>query len=242
MSKRIDLPVDHSLTYRQWRLKNVPHILRKRAIEREVRRLRLGAVDAYADVGCSNGYLTHAVAQIVRPRCTVGLDHQRDNLLSAEQTYGGHGYSFEWIDLNVPMQESRSYDFVTCFETLEHVGNLTAALDSVLKMRRENGVALITVPIEVGRIGWLKAYLKLRVYGKIYTKELEQLVPGITPDILLNRVAKDHDVISMRPEGRDGFGTHFGFDYREVATLLDARGTSYNMFRRGTSAFFVVRG
>ena len=236
------MPVDHSLTYRQWRLKNVPHILRKQAIEREVRRLHLCDIESYADVGCSNGYLTHAVAQIVRPLRTVGLDHQRENLRNAERAYGEFDYSFEWIDLNVPMDKSRSHDFVTCFETLEHVGNLAAALDSVLEMRRENGVALITVPIEVGKIGWLKAFLKLRVYGRVYIKELDQLVPGITPDVLLNRIANDDDVKSMRPEGQNGFGTHFGFDYRELATMLNDRNASYDLFCRGTSAFFVVRG
>ena len=40
---------------------------------------------------------------------------------------------FNVFDLNQEHISSEQYDIVTCFETLEHVGNLNIALDSLLK-------------------------------------------------------------------------------------------------------------
>jgi 2-polyprenyl-3-methyl-5-hydroxy-6-metoxy-1,4-benzoquinol methylase len=117
----------------------------------------------YADVGCSNGYITHLISERYPIDVAVGYDHSEDHLKIARQRY--RKIDFRYLELNNPNTTLEKYDFVTCFETLEHVGNLKAALLNLLNMCKPGGRILINVPIEVGVVGVIKFIVKTVFYG-----------------------------------------------------------------------------
>ncbi len=113
------MPIDHSLTYRQLRFRNIPHWIRLRNLlniaGRELRGKDTGALK-YADFGCSNGYLTNLLAKKFGFHERYGFDHALENLRMATEKYPQIG--FEFLDLNEPAGFSNQFDVVTCLETL----------------------------------------------------------------------------------------------------------------------------
>jgi 2-polyprenyl-3-methyl-5-hydroxy-6-metoxy-1,4-benzoquinol methylase len=228
------MAVDHSATYRTFTFRNLPHLLRLRAIESELRRLPVPRSPTYADFGCSNGFLTERVASLVAASSGTGFDHQAENLDLARRRYPH--LVFCSIDLNRPVSEAPRFDLVTCFETLEHVGDMDAALGNVVAAIKPGGIGILTVPIEVGPKGLLKFLVKM-LYG-YSLKELpngERLRMAYLKSLLVN------ERISRYRERRAGWGTHFGFDYRDLDDRLRQLGVPFSAVTRGFARFYFVR-
>lgn len=226
--------MDHSLTYKQFRLRNLPHRMRLATVMSLLKSARLNG-KSWADVGCSNGFIVAAALQSNRPKEVVGFDHDVENLKIARATVPQA--TFELIDLNSPSIPQRSFDVVTCFETLEHVGNVSAALDQLCAMRRPGGTLLITVPVEVGLGGLLKYLIKRYVYGY----SLNELPCGDCGGRAYFLAILDGSRISsFRSEQRGGWGTHFGFDWRDVEDLLKQRKISYSVRGGLFTRYFIV--
>ncbi len=222
---------DHSTTYTDGKLKNWGHRRRLREIISAVSRLSLPVGAAYADVGCSNGFVTARVAKTIGAETVIGYDHLRDHLQRAQAQYPS--YAFRELDLNHALNVEERYDFVTCFETLEHVGNIQVAIQNVLGLIAPGGVAFISVPVEIGVVGLGKFLAKsllgysIQELGVSYPRYIASLVTG--------------ERISIhRPKGLVGFGTHYGFDHRDVEDELTRAGVSVRGWTSGTTRFFLV--
>jgi 2-polyprenyl-3-methyl-5-hydroxy-6-metoxy-1,4-benzoquinol methylase len=214
---RAQVPYDHSITYRDGRIKNLPHRMRLRSIFALLHSVDF-ADKNYADVGCSNGYITALVNERFHPARACGLDANEPNLQRARAEHPG--IDFRSANINEPMNDgfSTTYHVVTCFETLEHVGDLDNAIDNLLRVTRPGGVLFVSVPIEIGLRGALKFAAKL-VYGYrlnelpqtdgLYWKYIRALLLG--------------ERISSFRDKRPGWGTHFGFDYRAVDDIFRRR-------------------
>jgi len=229
------MALDHSLTYRVRALRNLPHRMRLRTIEREIRRLDLAPLATYADFGCSNGYVTERIRRLAPAGQAWGFDHLEEHLAIGRRQYPS--IEFAPLDLNAPISIGRRFDLVTCFETLEHVGNLKTAVDNLLGAMRPGGTALITVPIEIGLRGIMKFAAKM-AYG--YT--LSELPPGPALRRRYALALLTGRRISRFRDQRRGWGTHFGFDYRDVDDALRRRGARFRAWNSGTTRFYVIRG
>ncbi len=124
---------------------------------------------------------------------------------------------FGYIDLNNSIIESKEkYDVITCFETLEHVGNIENAIKQILSFSKsKKSFILISVPIEIGIVGIVKFLIKT-IFYRYSLKELKDGTTFISYFwhlITFQNISKFRDV-------RKGWGTHFGFDYREVDKIL----------------------
>jgi SAM-dependent methyltransferase len=228
---------DHSQTYRRFRLRNLPHILRIRRIMGTLDRMTAGTVPAsYADFGCSTGYLTMQVAKRLGAQGVFGFDHSQEHVATARQTYPDA--TFARLDLNAPRTDAQVFDFVTCFETLEHVGDLDQAVQTVVGAIAPGGQGLIVVPIESRRRGYLKYLIKTRIYG-YNTDELSQ-EPGFA-DRYRAALARGDRISRFRQPPRDHWGTHFGFDTRDVDDILSATGLDFDAFDTGFNRFYRVR-
>lgn len=230
------MATDHSKTYRQFKLKNLPHILRLRKILRILE--KTSNVLSYCDVGCSNGYVSRIVAEHLGVSGVVGYDHQEENLALARQRDLNGSYRF--IDLNLDAQSDDStYDLVTCFETLEHVGNLDNALRTLVCKKSKQGYLLISVPIEVGRIGRLKALLKVRLYGYSF----QEISEGESDEVFFRRyyeaLKKGDRISSFRPSAA-GFGTHFGFDCYEIDRFFESNDIRFEATNSFTTRFYMI--
>jgi len=164
-----------------------------------------------------------------------GLDRNLDRIGQAKERY--MNIIFSHIDLNVEYTDEK-YDIITCFEVLEHVGNIENALENLYNMLAEKGQMLITVPIEVGVIGLAKFLLKTLVW-QYKLKEINKLNDKYFYIKYFCSLLINESVSKYRNES-NGYGTHFGFDYRVVGSWFNEKGIRYSMSKKGTTVFFTV--
>jgi 2-polyprenyl-3-methyl-5-hydroxy-6-metoxy-1,4-benzoquinol methylase len=229
--------IDHSATYRDRSLKNLFHRHRLRTILSIIEKDLVLQGRSLADVGCSNGYLTALINERFKPSAARGSDHDPDNLAQARASYPG--IDFETIDLNTVSRQERTYDVVTCFEVLEHVGDTRSALDNLLSLVAPGGgVLFLTVPIEIGWRGTIKFLIKTTLYryriGELPARRC------LFARYLAHLVANKR--ISGFRDRRHAWGTHFGFDYRDIDDYLRDRRKSFEASNKGMSRFYLVRG
>ncbi|MEL6535807.1 MAG: methyltransferase domain-containing protein [Bacteroidota bacterium] len=228
--------IDHSLTYRKKGLKNLPHRLRLKAIVQYVGKQKPShpKID-FVDVGCSNGYITDLLSKEFDFETVSGLDHTLENLEKAGERYPSHHFSF--IDLNVelPLALRGRYDLVTCFETLEHVGNLKNGVQNLIDLAKPGGTIIITVPIEVKLPGLVKYLAKLG-----YGYNLNELPGKVSKGEYLGTLISSGKIGKYRSETRTGWGTHFGFDYRDLERLLSEKGIRFTAESDFTSRFITI--
>ena len=221
---------DHSKTYRLNDVRNVVHVMRLKSILRTLGARVKGAIATYADYGCSNGYITSQVAQRLGIPKVSGFDYS-DNVDVGTQLHPE--ISFRRLDLNVVHGDLGAYDLVTCFETLEHVGNIESAIENVCRSKSTQGYLLITVPIEIGWIGFLKYVVKRLIFRY---------------DLPLQCTDRQYAVALMKGEliscfraPAPGYGTHFGFDYRDVDEILARKAqVRVECWNSGTSRFYFI--
>ncbi len=209
------MALDHSVTYKKKSLRNTLHKGRLNTILRILDAQNLKSNYSYLDIGCSNGYLTNLITERYHFSNSKGVDHNTENINIAKNKY--KNIEFGYIDLNDPnIKSEEKYNLVTCFETLEHVGNIENALKHILSFAdNNNSFTLISVPIEIGAWGIFKFLIKTLLYGY----SLKELKEGTTFMSYFWHLITFQNISKFRDE-RNGWGTHFGFDYREVDKIL----------------------
>lgn len=226
--------LDLSQTYKDGSLKNYPHRQRLKEIFNIIEREGLSSLDgiSYADIGCNDGYITNLIAKRLHAAAIYGFCHSK-KLENGRAKYP-HIY-FNHLELNDPADAGR-YDLVTCFETLEHVGDLLTALDNLIRATAMGGTLLITVPIEIGFKGVIK-YLAKTIF---YRYTLDEL-PGkrLFFKYLISLVSRG-DISTFRDK-RHGWATHFGFDYRTIDRYLESRGIGYRAKNKVTTRYYIVK-
>lgn len=230
------MAIDHSVTYRNWSVKNLGHRQRLAHIERTVRAIELGPNPSFADVGCSNGFVTDRLREALGLPEADGYDYVVDHFELGRARHPRIRFSAHDL-CAVPLP--RKYSLVTCFETLEHVGDLTLAVKNLVASVRPGGHLLISVPVEYGPLGAVKYVLKRRVYGY----RLDELPGGeaVAWDYWRTLVTSG-PISRFRTTGRAGWGTHFGFDSREVGEVLERVGLPFKSWRSLFTDFFLVHG
>lgn len=180
-------------------------------------------------MGCSNGFITVQLKHVTGCTRVLGVDHS-DNVILARERYPE--IRFQQENLNDRLRLAESWDLVTCFETLEHVGDLRAAAENVVTNSRR--FALISVPIEHGTIGFLK-YLIKRVIFRYSLAEID-----VRDGPYLRSLLNGERISRYRPSGRSGFSTHFGFDYRDLDDLLATMPVKVTSWNRLASRFYLI--
>ncbi len=93
----------------------------------------------------------------------------------------------------------------------------------------------MTVPIEIGAIGTLKFLVKTLVYRY----SLEELPGNISWKEYFCVLIKGGRISQFR-DIRKGWGTHFGFDYRDIDSLLELHSVRFRAVNKGTSRFYFL--
>jgi SAM-dependent methyltransferase len=222
---------DHSLSYQGLGLRAFGHRNRLNWILRKLGSLSIEQNAKYCDLGCSNGYITDIVSRKFKVT-TYGFDHEQLHLIEGRKRYPH--ISFFRIDLNTVNLESEKYDIVTCFEVIEHVGNIPNAIQNIVSRIAPGGKALISVPIEHGLRGFIKYFVKRFLFG-YGVSEL-----GISEwDYFKILVGPGR--ISRARLPRVGFGTHFGFDYRDVDDALRKYRIEFSADNKGMTRFYLIQ-
>lgn len=231
--------LDHSKTYRERSLKNFLHHRRLKrilALLSEVLSGKNNSDISYADVGCSNGYLTNLISGRFGFKKVTGYDFEPTFIDQASQLYGH--IDFRVLDLTVENEVTIQYDLLTCFETLEHVGNLDIALSNLLRLVRPGtGVLVITVPVEIELWGILKYLAKIG----FYRYSLSELKDATYTSYLWTLLSRQRISVYRYLEAKD-WGTHFGFDYRDLEDIFRKLDIEYTAYTQFATRFFVIRG
>lgn len=122
---------DLTKTYRDRALKNLPHRRRLKEIYRIIDREGLSGREglSYADFGCASGYVTDLVTRELKPAAAFGFCHS-DGIETGRKKYPHIEFGF--VELTEP-SDIGQYDFCTCLETLEHVGNIEIAMENLCR-------------------------------------------------------------------------------------------------------------
>ena len=208
------MAIDHSLTYRRKSMKNYLHRRRLEKILGILDNQNFKSTYSYLDIGCSNGYLTKLITQKYKFSSSKGVDHNNENLSVARNQYDD--IKFEYTDLNKPIVETaEKYDVITCFETIEHIGNIKNAIQQILSYAKsDSSFILLSVPIEIGFWGIVKF-----IFKTLFGYSIKELKNGTTYLSYFMHLISNKDISKFR-DNRDGWGTHYGFDYREVDKIL----------------------
>jgi len=225
---------DHSDTYRSKTVRNSVHRIRLKQIFRILDGIAMEG-KTYADFGCSSGYVTSLITERYNPRIACGFDSCAENIALAQTRYPR--IFFEHRDLNEIADTGQRFDIVSCFEVLEHLGSIPNGIHNLLNAITDDGILIISVPIESGPIGFLKFLLKTLVYRD----KLDEL-PGKRFLYLryLYALACSRDISRFR-DPREQWGTHFGFEYRLVDRFLDDEDLIYKASSKCTTRFYIVR-
>ncbi|MFQ5617206.1 MAG: methyltransferase domain-containing protein, partial [Anaerolineales bacterium] len=127
--------------------------------------------------------------------------------------------------------------FITCLETIEHVGNIEQTLDNILGMVAPGGHVLISVPIEIAFWGIIKFLAKVIVFRY----DLDELVSDdwkLKAKYFLSLIT--YQDISKYRKPRGGYVTHFGFDYRQIDRILKERDVSWSRTNYFTTAYYLI--
>ncbi len=206
----------------------IPHRWRIRQVIRLLQREQAGGT--FADIGCADGLVTARIAEAIAFTSVNGFDYNPDVIRSATEKFPTLRFSvFNMIESPVPGQ----FDTVTCMETLEHVSNIRQCISRLLDATRK--LLLITVPIETGRIGLVKASAKAILRRPIITDENTGTVSGY-----LRALASGEDVSRFRKEA-PGWAHHTGFDNRVIDSALADCRAKYNRLKIGWNYGYVVR-
>lgn len=224
--------VDHSLSYKGFGIRAISHRYRLKTILNYLKNLNLSKSNfTCLDIGCSNGFITKIIQKNFNINYCVGFDCDGENIARAKQLYPS--IKFEVVNLNIISEASETFDLVCCFETLEHVGNIVNALKNILLRISPGGTCLISVPIEHGARGIMKYLVKKFVFqypvSELKISEFDYL------KILLGKGR-----ISESRKEADGYGTHFGFDYRDVDDFFIVNQVRYKAYNKGMTRFYII--
>jgi 2-polyprenyl-3-methyl-5-hydroxy-6-metoxy-1,4-benzoquinol methylase len=219
-------------------IRALPHRLRLRKLLARMRHYDFSAGN-YADVGCGDGYVTAQVMRVTGAQRCDGLDYDTSLLGSGEKTF--REISFLPFNLNRSLNGSVQYDFVTCFETLEHVIDLPIALGNLLHLTKPGGLLVLTVPIEIGFVGTTKFLAKTVLWRDRLTEAFPRR-PGMHRDYL-KALVLGHGISRFRRDGNSlGYWPgHWGFDYRELDRLLNEQGVRFRAGSFLMTRYFEVR-
>ena len=177
--------------------------------------------ETWGDFGCSNGFVVEEFLKKTGHefQSITGYDHS-EALIELAVAKDIPDATFRAMDLNIVHSfESATFDIVTCFETLEHVGNATNAIANLVAATKPGGILLVSVPNEVKLAGIMKYLGRMAIrpgaYGSFFENQSR-----IT---YLWRLVSDNPISDFRNPDQPGYGPHLGFDYRQIEQAMDTR-------------------
>ncbi len=228
---------DPTETYRKRSFRNIPHQTRLKRIENTLRKeTQNHKIYTYMDFGCASGFITSRIQQLLHIPDAYGSDSLQDYINSAVATYPN--INFELINLNKPYTTPQQFDLVTCFETLEHVGHLSTALNTICTAIKPGGLGLLSVPVETGMPGIIKYLLKIKVLGN--KEDGLKEIGRENGNHYLRSLWKGEDISKYRNIQRELWWFHFGFDYKSIEAYLATKGINFYGFTSFTTRFIVI--
>lgn len=205
----------HEESYRNRSLISAVHKNRLRLLERLFDDyIEQGAT--WADFGCSNGFIIQYLSSKRSFASIRGYDHN-EQLLEMARAKNIPNAIFEKIDLNRPIAVAATYDVVSCFETLEHVGDYKTAFHNIFSHVRPEGILMIAVPVEIGIAGIVKFFGRSIARKNPYSGFFKARKTYFS---YMCSLFSGGNIESYRDPPRPGWGPHLGFDHRRLKAFI----------------------
>lgn len=209
----------HQKSYKSKKFLDLPHKKRLNSFFPLIRNLNLPKEGKWADFGCSDGFILNLFKKEKEFKNwkMYGFDNSDELLQKGEKDYPE--INFKKMNLNIKNNDYENFfDIVSCFETLEHVGNYKNAFDNLYFKLKLNGTMIVSVPDEVflrGAVKFLARYFKKRNpdYDPRYDLMLKRRQDRFYYffDLLFKR-----DIEKYRKYPVEHYGPHLGFNYRNL--------------------------
>lgn len=163
------------------------------------------------EIGCGEGYLIPTLSKYSDR--VVAVDVSEKMLNTAKSYFSFPNTAFMLDDITSPQHQeltTAQYDWVICLEVLEHLPKWDVGVRNLIRLIRPGGMLLISMPVEVGLPLLLKEIGRIASYGRGSGWKRGHFVRKLFG--------------SRFSVPRENYGSHMGFDYREV--LLRFRGFS----------------
>jgi 2-polyprenyl-3-methyl-5-hydroxy-6-metoxy-1,4-benzoquinol methylase len=207
---------------KNYKMKNIVSLIhnnRLQSIHRVLEKHVLSSVKSWADFGCNNGFIIEEIVKANKYQFLkiVGYDHV-EGLLELARKKNIPNAVFKCFDLNEVDKVEDCFDLVTCFETLEHVGNFKNAFINLLNHLDEKGVLIITVPNETGFIGLIKFLGRIAVRRKLY----HDFFDNQKYFNYMRYLIRNDFIDSFRKSNQTSY-SHLGFDYRKLEEYIEEK-------------------
>lgn len=104
---------------------------------------------AVADIACGTGYGSSILSK-AGANSVLGIDVCKESIVYAQEKYGGSRTQFMVGDaMSLDLQDS-TFDFVTSFETIEHVADPWRLLCEFRRILKPNGKLILSSPNDWG--------------------------------------------------------------------------------------------
>jgi 2-polyprenyl-3-methyl-5-hydroxy-6-metoxy-1,4-benzoquinol methylase len=121
------------------------HLYRYELAAELIRGATAGRAANCLDLFCGNGYGSYLLAQTIPNLRILGIDGSREAIDVADDCYSLPNNMF--VSKPFPFQLlGDAFEFVTCFESLEHVEDDASLLRELFHCLRKGGIAMISVP------------------------------------------------------------------------------------------------
>lgn len=205
----------HEESYKKKNLVSIIHQQRLKLLHRLFQQYVSYSSESWADFGCSNGFIIEQIVNSGKFQFSkiIGFDHKVE-LLQLAREKDIPNSEFRSMNLNeIHENIEEKFDVVTCFETLEHVGDYKTAFTNLFNHLGKKGKLIITIPNETFLPGLLKFWGRMAVRRRPYENFFEkQNIWKYNWYLLTNRY-----IDIFRESGQPGYGPHLGFDYRKFS-------------------------
>jgi 2-polyprenyl-3-methyl-5-hydroxy-6-metoxy-1,4-benzoquinol methylase len=195
------------------------HKNRLQSIHRILEKHVSSSVKSWADFGCNNGFIIEEIVKTHKYQFLkiIGYDHV-EGLLELARAKNIPNAMFKYFDLNEVDKVEECFDLITCFETLEHVGNFKNAFINLFNHIGKRGTLIISIPNETGFIGLIKFLGRIAVRRKFYRDFF------VSQNYLkyMRYLIRNDFIDSFRKPNQPVY-SHLGFDYRKLEEYIEEK-------------------
>lgn len=104
-----------------------------------------GGVEKILEAACGSGYGSKILAETGAQK-VVAIDISPETIQSAKELYSAPNIKYVLGDVKNIKEENNSFDFITSFETIEHVDDPGLFLKELKRVLKDDGLAIISTP------------------------------------------------------------------------------------------------
>ena len=207
----------HEQSYTKKNLASIIHRNRLKVILKIIHQFVNGKNITWGDFGCSNGFIIDEVQKNtdIKFLKIIGYDHSNE-LIDLAIKKSIPNTEFKLFNMNKSNIANNKFDFVTCFETLEHVGNHKNAFKNLFFHLNPKGILFITVPNETGSVGIIKFIgrflLRKKPYGNFFNNKSKAKY--------LFYLLFNMPIEKFRQKNSNSYGPHLGFNYKNLESFI----------------------